>query len=163
MVDNEESGTSRFFTGFIEKALPDVAAVFPPARVRMATDIMPVTEDEGEVCDIAGLGLFRPMLELDKAWVYIGEEVCCSDIHFLMTQIVLAALEDGIGDVEAEHSQDSRDVLFDELRLERDGVGGDDGSCAIIFGEPVKQGDQIGKCLANACAGFCKAGYGVSQ
>jgi hypothetical protein len=25
--------------------------------------------------------------------------------------------------------------------LQRDGVGGDDGSCAIIFGEPVKQRD----------------------
>ena len=110
----------------------------------MATDIMPVTEDERQVCDIARLGLFRPVLELDKAGVYIGEEVCCCDIHLLMTQIVLAAFEDSIGDVEAEHSKDCRDVLFDELRLQCDGVCGDDGGCAIIFGEPVEQRDQVG-------------------
>jgi hypothetical protein len=124
----------------------------------MATDIVPVAEYERKVYDIASFGFFRPMLEFYEARVYIGKEVCRCDIHFLMAQIVLPALEDSEGDVQTENGHNCRNVFFDKLGLKCDGVRGNDGGSAIVFGEPVKQRNQVSKGFTNASAGFREAG-----
>lgn len=53
----------------------------------------------------------------------------------------------------AEHGLDAGEVFVEELFLEGDGVGGDDGAgVAFLGGE--EGGDEVGVALSDAGAGF---------
>jgi len=101
--------------------------------------------------------LFGPFVDAVKLPGFgRGEEAVGLLAGFVETagaEIILPALEHGVGEFNRKNLGQHGQILFDQLLLEIDGVGGDDGLAFVVDRE--KDGrDQIGQALANTGAGL---------
>ena len=141
-----------------------VAAGFGRAQAAFGADLLPDLGVglDGEIGEAAVLGLLGPFVDaLEFLGLGGGEEVAALLHGFLEAagaEVIRAAFQHGVAEADgfrqgAEHLREHGQVLFGELLLEIDGVGGDDGLFLLRDGEE-DGGDEVGEGFAHAGAGL---------
>ena len=166
VVHNENVGSEDAGTGALEKAgavdfgeIGAFATEFGRAETTFRADLGPDFEigfdvEIGERAVLRFFGPFEDAVEFGD--LGSGEEMVGLGERFVEAagaEIIPAALEHGVGELDWENLLEDGQILLDELFLEVDGVGGNNRFFALGDGEQ-DAGDEVAEALANASAGF---------
>src|SRR5579884_2120816 len=149
VVDDDDVGEARGVALLEEKAVGEARAVLADAVV--GVERLPVVGSRGEVQfgAIARLGALGPRpqpLERERGRDQPRRALL---LELRLAQVVVAAFEQHDARVDAEGARDERDVLADELLLQRDRSGRDDHT-----GARAQRRDEVRERLADAGSGL---------
>ena len=151
VVDDHEVGGRGPLAGVLGEARGDERAAAARAAVGPDRELGPegLGRLERELGAVAGLGRVEPALHrLPGAGVAaVGEQERLEALQLAAAQVVRAALQHLDADVASDRGCGDRDVLREQLLLERLGRGGDDHAAPRL-----ERRDEIGEALADAGA-----------
>ncbi len=154
MIGDHELRLPRPHPGGLREAGRDEGTAAAGAAVGADRELGPerLRRLEGELGSVAGLGLVEPGLEGVPARLVAGiaQQHRPEARELLAAHVVLPALQHGDRDLPAERQRRSRDVLGQQLALERLGRRGDNHPPAGL-----ERRQQIRQALAGARPGLC--------
>ena len=158
VVDDDEIGCPRVPPGLLREAVGGERALAAEAAVGADRELAPerVRGLEGELGPVAGLGLVEPghqPVEVGRVLLALQQLAAqqAEAVQRLAAEVVLPSLEHGHLHLATQGGGGDRDVLREQLLLQRLRRGRDDDPAARL-----QRRDEIGEALPGPCARFGK-------